>query len=92
MDIEQREFSQEFVVKPLIIRPARRRLQRHRRHASTRGSSRSSAPLDVLQSIDAVRGIPTEEISITDERADVQRTVQARAAAGVRMQQGTPTP
>jgi len=48
-----------------------------------------SGPLDVLQSIDAVRGIQTSEISITDARADVQRTVQLVLPSGARLQTDT---
>jgi YbbR domain-containing protein len=45
-----------------------------------------TGPVDVLQSIDAVRGIPTDEISIADARADVVRTVNLVLPAGARVQ------
>ncbi len=86
--IQQQDFSQDFVVSPVIA-----------------GSPASgynigaisvepaivivTGPLDVLQSIDAVRGIQTSEISITDARSDVQRTVQLVLPSGVRLQTGT---
>lgn len=89
VDIEQREFSQEFVVNPVVSgQPAAgynvTGVAVEPRIVTIVG------PLDILQSIDAVRGIQTEEVSITDERADVQRTVQLVLPSGVRMQQGAP--
>jgi YbbR domain-containing protein len=85
IDIEQREFSQEFVVTPLVTgQPAA--------GYNVAGISIDprlvtvTGPLDVLQSIDAVRGVATEETSITDERADVQRNVQVILPPGVRLQ------
>ncbi|MEX1255837.1 MAG: CdaR family protein [Dehalococcoidia bacterium] len=42
-----------------------------------------SATLDALQSIDAVAGIPTEEVSIEGAGADVVRTVALRLPEGV---------
>jgi YbbR domain-containing protein len=45
-----------------------------------------SGPLDVLQSIDAVRGIATAEISIADSRGDVSRVVQLTLPDGARVQ------
>ena len=46
--------------------------------------------LEVLQSIDAVRGVLTEEISIADARDDIRRTVQLQLPAGARLQ-GNPS-
>jgi YbbR domain-containing protein len=86
--IQQQDFSQDFVVSPVISgNPA----------AGYNVGSISvepaivivSGPLDVLQSIDAVRGIQTSEISVTDARSDVQRTVQLTLPSGVRLQAGT---
>lgn len=45
-----------------------------------------SGPLDVLQSIDAVRGIATAEISIADSRGDVSRVVRLTLPEGARVQ------
>jgi len=86
--IQQQDFSQDFVVSPVISgSPA----------AGYNIGAISvdpaivvvTGPLDLLQSIDAVRGIPTSEISVTDARADVQRTVQLVLPSGVRLQAGT---
>jgi YbbR domain-containing protein len=44
----------------------------------------------VLQSIDAVRGVLTEEVSIADARDDVRRSVQLQLPQGARLQ-GNPT-
>jgi len=41
---------------------------------------------DVLQQIDAVKGISTEEISVADQRADVVRQVGLQLPTGVRIQ------
>ena len=86
--IQQQAFSQDFVVSPTISgSPA----------AGYNVGATSvdpaivivTGPLDVLQSIDALRGIPTSEVSVTDARADVQRTVQLVLPSGVRLQAGT---
>lgn len=82
--LEQKEFSQEFRVNPTIT------------GAPAAGFNVGpvavdpqlilvTGPLDVLQSIDAVRGIATEEISIADSRAEVVRSVQLLLPAGTRV-------
>ncbi len=87
VDIQQRDFSREFVVTPAItglpaagynvaavnVDPALVTI---------------SGPLDILQSIDAVKGISTDEISIVDARTDVVRQVQLALPSGVRVQGG----
>ncbi|TAK54091.1 MAG: hypothetical protein EPO22_15505, partial [Dehalococcoidia bacterium] len=86
--IQQQDFSQDFVVSPVISgSPA----TGYNVGAITVDPAIVivSGPLDVLQSIDAVRGIPTSEISVTDARADVQRTVQLVLPSGARLQAGT---
>jgi YbbR domain-containing protein len=86
--IEQQDFSQDFVVSPVISgSPA----AGYNIGAITADPAIVivSGPLDVLQSIDAVRGIQTSEISVADARADVQRTVQLVLPAGARLQTGT---
>ncbi|MEX2226921.1 MAG: CdaR family protein [Dehalococcoidia bacterium] len=89
VDLEQREFSSPFVVSPVIAgNPA----------AGFNVADISVQPaivtisgsLEVLQSIDAVRGVLTEEISIADARDDVRRTVQLQLPPGARLQ-GNPT-
>ncbi len=81
VDLEQKEFSIEFRVNPLVT------------GAPATGYNIGgvgvepalilvTGPLDVLQSIDAVKGISTEEISIADARADVVRAVQVVLPAG----------
>src|SRR5207237_10667663 len=45
-----------------------------------------TGPKDVLQSIDAVRGISTEEISVADQRGDVVRQVDLALPTGARLQ------
>lgn len=88
VDLEQREFTLEFTVTPLItgqpgggynvggiaVEPAIVVI---------------SGPLDVLQSIDAIRGITTEEISVADARDDVTRTVEVIVPDGARVQGST---
>ncbi len=88
VDIEQREFSFEFVVTPAVTgQPAAgynlAGITIEPRLAVVTG------PLDVLQSIDAVRGIGTEEISVADARDDVIRTVRLALPEGTRAQ-GSP--
>lgn len=87
--IEQRDFSLEFAVTPSISgEPA----------PGFNVSSISidprvvvvTGPLEVLQSIDAVRGVATSEISIADARDDVTRTVEIVVPEGARLQ-GTGT-
>jgi YbbR domain-containing protein len=89
VDLEQREFSSPFVVSPVITgNPA----------AGFNVTDVTVQPpivtisgtLEVLQSIDAVRGVLTEEISIADARDDIRRTVQLQLPAGARVQ-GNPT-
>lgn len=48
-----------------------------------------TGPLDVLQSINALSGIQTSEVTVTDARADVQRTVDLVLPSGVQLQPGT---
>jgi len=89
VQLVQREFSQQFVVSPNVTgAPAPgyniAAVQSDPQLITLTG------PLDILASIDAVRGIATEEISIADARADVVRSVQAALPAGVRVQ-GSPT-
>lgn len=74
VDIEQTEYSLEFAVTPQVTgQPAP--------GYNVAGISIEprlvvvTGPLEVLQSIDAVRGIGTAEISIADARDDVIRTV-----------------
>jgi YbbR domain-containing protein len=80
--IEQREFSLEFVVNPVISgRPA----------AGYNVTSvvvdppivTLTGPLDVLQSIDAVEGVGTAEVVIGDARATVTRTVEIALPTGL---------
>ena len=88
VDIEQKEFSLQFVINPVV--------------SGAPGTGFDVAgiavdpqlvtvtgPLDVLQSIDAVRGIATEEISIADAREDVVRGVSPVLPQGARLQ-GSP--
>jgi YbbR domain-containing protein len=85
VDLEQRDFSSAFVITPVITgQPA----------PGSNVTSVSVQPplvtisgtLEVLQSIDAVRGVLTEEISIADARDDVRRTVQLQLPPGARVQ------
>jgi YbbR domain-containing protein len=83
VDLEQREYSLGFVVNPVISgEPAP--------GYNAAGVSVDprlvtvTGPLDVLQSIDAVKGISTEEISIADGREDVTRQVRLNLPSGVR--------
>jgi len=89
VDLEQRDFSSAFVVTPVItgspapgfnvvdvsVQPAIVTI---------------SGSLEVLQSIDAVRGVLTEEISIADAREDVRRTVQLQLPQNARVQGDPP--
>jgi YbbR domain-containing protein len=84
VDIEQREFSADYVITPDITgQPA----------AGYNITSITieprlitvTAPLEVLGSIDAVRGIATEEISVADARDDVVRTVSVLLPDGARV-------
>ncbi|HZP56018.1 MAG TPA: CdaR family protein [Dehalococcoidia bacterium] len=85
VDIEQREFSNTFIVNPVIRgEPAA--------GYNVTGVSADprivtvSGPVEVLQSIDAVRGIATEEISIADQRSDVVRQVDLVLPPGASVQ------
>jgi len=88
VDIEQREVSIEFAVNPLITgQPA----SGYNAGAVTVDPRlvTVTGPLDVLQSIDAVKGLSTEEISVADSRSDVIRTVQVTLPPGTRIQGAT---
>ncbi len=83
--IEQRDFTRTFVVTPAITgAPA----------AGYNVTGVSVDPgivtitgtFDVLQSIDAVRGVTTEEVSIADSRVDVVRPVSLILPVGARQQ------
>lgn len=89
INLEQREFSSQFVVSPVVIgQPA----QGFNVTGVTAQPSivTITGTLEVLQSIDAVRGVLTEEIPIADARDDVRRTVQLQLPEGARLQ-GNPT-
>jgi YbbR domain-containing protein len=88
VDIQQREFSQEVVVNPAIAGSPAPGYNVARINVEPRLVT-VTGPLDVLQSIDAVKGISTEEISIADARADVVRLVQVALPPGARLQ-GSP--
>jgi YbbR domain-containing protein len=85
VDLEQREFSLVFAVSPVVTgQPA----------AGYNVAGVAADPavvtvtgaLEVLQSIDAVRGIPTEEVSIADARGDVVQEVRLALPDGARVQ------
>jgi YbbR domain-containing protein len=84
VDLEQRDFSSTFVVTPAVVgQPA---------HGFNVASVTVSPPLvtisgtlQVLQSIDAVHGVLTDEVSINDARDDVRRTVQLQLPQGARV-------
>ena len=85
VEIEQREFSLAFVVNPAITgQPAAgynvTGITVDPRLITVTG------PIEVLQSIDAVRGLTTEEISIADVRSEVVRSVEVLLPAGARVQ------
>jgi YbbR domain-containing protein len=89
VEIEQLEFSEEFVVNPTIVgAPA----PGYNVTAITVEPSTVTVTgsLAALQSIDAVRGIGTEEILIADSRTDEVRQVQPSLPPNVRLQ-GSPT-
>jgi YbbR domain-containing protein len=85
IDIEQREFSQDFAVSAAISGSPASGYNVGAITVEPRIVSVTGA-LDVLQSIDAVRGISTEELSIADARADVVRQVQLTLPEGARLQ------
>lgn len=85
VDVVQQEFSLEFRVAPVITgQPA----------AGYNVSGVAvdprvvvvTGPLDVLETIDAVRGISTEEISIADTRDDVVRTLELQVPPNARVE------
>ena len=85
IDLEQRAYSLQFAVNPVVTgQPAA--------GYNVAGVSvdprlvRITGSLEVLQSIDAVSGLPTEEISITDARDDVLRTVEIDLPNGATLQ------
>jgi YbbR domain-containing protein len=85
--VKQQDLPQEFAVAPVISgKPAAGYnigvITVEPDHVTVTG------PLAVLQSIDAVRGIKTSEISLTDARSDVQRDVQLVLPSGARIQDG----
>ncbi len=88
VDLEQREFSLEFVVTPLVTGQPGSGYNVGGIAAEPRLVV-VSGPLEVLQSIDAIRGIATEEISIADARDDVTRTVEVVVPEGARIQGST---
>jgi YbbR domain-containing protein len=85
VDIQQQEFSQELVVNPAIAGSPAPGYNIAGVNVEPRLVTVTGA-LDVLQSIDAVKGISTEEISIADARADVVRLVQVALPPGARLQ------
>ena len=87
--IKQQDFSQDFVVAPVISgQPAAG--YNIGGIAIDPSLVTITGPLAVLQSIDAIRGILTSEISVADARADVQRTVELVLPSGARLEAGTP--
>lgn len=85
VNLEQREFTRTFVVNPAIAgQPAAG--YNVTGVSVDPGIVSVTGPLDVLQSIDAVRGVATDEISIADARGDVVRTANLVLPAGARQQ------
>jgi YbbR domain-containing protein len=85
--LEQREYSLPFAVNPRVTgQPAA--------GYNVAGISVDprlvtvTGPLEQLQSIDAVRGLETEEISISDARDDVLSAVEIELPDGVRIDRG----
>jgi YbbR domain-containing protein len=85
VDIVQREYSLQYAVTPLITgQPAS--------GYNVTGVLVETAvvvltgPLEVLQAIDPLRGVPTEEISLADARDDVTRDARLVLPDGVRAQ------
>jgi YbbR domain-containing protein len=85
--IEQREFTRTFVVSPTVAGAPAAGYNATGVSADP-GLVSVTATLDVLQSIDSVRGIPTEEVSIADARGDIIRAVGLVLPAGARLQGG----
>jgi YbbR domain-containing protein len=83
--IEQRDFTRTFVVSPAITGAPAAGYNVTDVNLDP-GIVSVTGTLDVLQSIDAVRGISTEEISIADSRSDVVRPVNLILPAGARQQ------
>jgi YbbR domain-containing protein len=81
IELEQREYSLQFAVNPVVTgQPAAgynlAGISVEPRLVNVTGS------LELLQSIDAVRGLLTDEISVADARDDVIRTVEIDLPAG----------
>lgn len=89
VQIEQREFSLQFAITPTITGAPAAGYDVGAITVDPRIVT-LTGPLEALQSIDAVKGLATEEISIADARADVVRQVQPVLPADVRLQ-GSPT-
>ena len=85
VNIVQREFTRTFVVSPTIAGQPAAGYNVTGVNADP-GIVSVTGTLDVLQSIDSVRGIATEEISIADARGDVVRTANLVLPAGTRRQ------
>jgi YbbR domain-containing protein len=81
--IDQRDFTRTFVVSPAITGAPAAGYNVTDVNLDP-GIVSVTGTLDVLQSIDAVRGISTEEISIADSRSDVVRPVNLILPAGAR--------
>jgi YbbR domain-containing protein len=84
LELVQREFTQGFVVSPFIT------------GVPAEGHNITGVEVDpplvsvsgtaeVLQSIDAVKGVPTEEVSIDGAQSDVVRTVRLSLPEGARV-------
>lgn len=89
VDLEQREFSLALVVNPSVQGTAADGYN----VVSITVDPRLvlvTGPIDALQSIDAVRGITTEDVTIADARDDVVRTVPLIVPPGARLL-GSPT-
>ncbi len=90
VDIQQREFSDAFVASPTI------RGQPASGYNITNISVDPpivtvTGSVDVLQSIDAVKGVSTEEIAVADQRSDVVRQVALILPPGARVLNGNAT-
>lgn len=85
VEIEQRDFSLEFAVTPSISGEPAPGFNVESISIDPRVVV-ITGPLEVLQSIDAVRGVTTSEISIADAREDVTRTVELVVPEGARLQ------
>lgn len=85
VNVVQREFTRTFVVSPTITGLPAAGYNITGVNADP-GIVSVTGTLDVLQSIDSVRGVATEEISIADARADVVRTANLVLPAGARLQ------